>query len=154
MGAFAFSRLEWPGKNLVFAVLMTSLMLPYTITLNPTFLTWSKLGLINTYWPLILPKWFGRGIVYIFLLRQLFLTIPKELDEAATIDGANPLQILWHIIIPLSRPTLITVGIFSILSEWNDFLGSLIYLNDSRKFTIALGLSEFTGLSILLNGIY
>ena len=121
MGAFAFARLKWPGKNLVFAVLMTTLMLPYAITLIPTFLIWSKLGLINTYWPLILPKWFGGGIFYIFLLRQFFLTIPKELDEAATIDGANPLQILWHIIIPLSRPALVTVGIFSTLTEWNDF---------------------------------
>ena len=146
MAAFAFARLKWPGKNFVFAVLMTTLMLPYAVTLIPTFLIWAKLGLINTYWPLILPKWFGGGIFYIFLLRQFFLTIPKELDEAATIDGANPLQILWHIIIPLSRPALITVGIFSALAEWNDFLGPLIYLNDSRKFTIALGLAEFTGL--------
>jgi len=146
MAAFAFARLKWTGKNFVFAVLMTTLMLPYAVTLIPTFLIWAKLGLINTYWPLILPKWFGGGIFYIFLLRQFFLTIPKELDEAATIDGANPLQILWHIIIPLSRPALITVGIFSTLAEWNDFLGPLIYLNDSRKFTIALGLAEFTGL--------
>ena len=146
MAAFAFARLKWPGKNFVFAVLMTTLMLPYAVTLIPTFLIWAKLGLINTYWPLILPKWFGGGIFYIFLLRQFFLPIPKELDEAATIDGANPLQILWHIIIPLSRPALITVGIFSALAEWNDFLGPLIYLNDSRKFTIALGLAEFTGL--------
>ena len=146
MAAFAFARLKWPGENFVFAVLMTTLMLPYAVTLIPTFLIWAKLGLINTYWPLILPKWFGGGIFYIFLLRQFFLTIPKELDEAATIDGANPLQILWHIIIPLSRPALITVGIFSALAEWNDFLGPLIYLNDSRKFTIALGLAEFTGL--------
>ena len=146
MAAFAFARLKWPGKNFVFAVLMTTLMLPYAVTLIPTFLIWAKLGLINTYWPLILPKWFGGGIFYIFLLRQFFLTIPTELEEAATIDGANPLQIFWHIIIPLSRPALITVGIFSALAEWNDFLGPLIYLNDSRKFTIALGLAEFTGL--------
>ena len=146
MAAFAFARLKWPGRNFVFAVLMTTLMLPYAVTLIPTFLIWAKLGLINTYWPLILPKWFGGGIFYIFLLRQFFLTIPTELEEAATIDGANPLQIFWHIIIPLSRPALITVGIFSALAEWNDFLGPLIYLNDSRKFTIALGLAEFTGL--------
>ena len=96
MAAFAFARLKWPGKNFVFAVLMTTLMLPYAVTLIPTFLIWAKLGLINTYWPLILPKWFGGGIFYIFLLRQFFLTIPKELDEAATIDWANHFQILWH----------------------------------------------------------
>ena len=107
---------------------------------------WAELGLINTYWPLVLPDWFGGSIFYIFLLRQFFLTLPRELDEAAIIDGANPLQVLRHVVVPLSRPALITVGIFSSLFEWNDFLGPLIYLNDSRRFTLALGLAEFTGI--------
>ena len=145
MGAYAFSRLRWPYRNFVFAVLMTTLMLPYAVTLIPTFLIWAKLGLVNTYWPLIIPKWFG-AIFYIFLLRQFFLTIPKELDEAATIDGATPLQILWHIILPLSKPALITVAIFAALAEWNDFLGPLIYLNKEEDFTLAIGLAQFTGL--------
>ena len=145
MGAYAFSRLNWPYRDFVFAVLMTTLMLPYAVTLIPTFLIWAKLGLVNTFWPLIIPKWFG-AIFYIFLLRQFFLTIPKELDEAAKIDGANPLQILWHVILPLSRPALITVAIFAALAEWNDFLGPLIYLNNDEDYTLAIGLAQFTGL--------
>ena len=145
MGAYAFSRLNWPYRDFIFAVLMTTLMLPYAVTLIPTFLIWAKLGLVNTFWPLIIPKWFG-AIFYIFLLRQFFLTIPKELDEAAKIDGANPLQILWHVILPLSRPALITVAIFAALAEWNDFLGPLIYLNNDEDYTLAIGLAQFTGL--------
>ena len=133
MAAYAFSRLNWPFRDLIFAVLMTTLMLPYAVTLIPTFLIWAKLGLVNTYWPLIIPKWFG-AIFYIFLLRQFFLTIPKELDDAAKLDGANPLQILWYILLPLSRPALITVAIFAALAEWNDFLGPLIYLNQDEYF--------------------
>jgi multiple sugar transport system permease protein len=90
--------------------------------------------------------WFGGNIFYIFLLRQFFQALPRELDEAAIIDGANPLQVLWHVILPLSRPVLITVAIFSALGAWNDFLGPLIYLNDERKYTLAIGLASFTGL--------
>ena len=146
LAAFGFSRLQWPGRDWVFGVLLSALMLPYAVTLIPTFLLWARIGLINTYWPLVLPDWFGGTIFYVFLLRQFFLTLPRELDEAAIIDGANPLQVLRHVVVPLSRPALITVGIFSALFEWNDFLGPLIYLNDSRQFTLALGLAEFTGL--------
>ncbi|GAC1353446.1 MAG: carbohydrate ABC transporter permease [Herpetosiphon sp.] len=146
LAAYGFSRLRWPGRDLVFGILMTTLMLPYAVTLIPTFLLWSRLGLVNTFWPLTVPAWFGGQVLYIFLLRQFFRTIPRELDEAAIIDGAHPLQVLRYIIVPLSRPALITVGIFSALSTWNDFLNPLIYLNDSRKFTLALGLYEFTGL--------
>jgi multiple sugar transport system permease protein len=146
VSAFGFARLQWPGRDWVFGVLLSALMLPYAVTLIPTFLLWARIGLINTYWPLILPDWFGGSIFYVFLLRQFFLTLPRELDEAAIIDGANPAQVLLHVVIPLSRPALITVGIFSALFEWNDFLGPLIYLNDSRQFTLSLGLAEFTGL--------
>lgn len=146
LSAYSFSRLRWPGRDTVFAVLLSTLMLPYTVTLIPTFLLWANLRMVNTYVPLILPAWFGGGIFYIFLLRQFFRSIPTELDEAALMDGANPLQILWHIIAPLSRPALITVAIFSGLGVWNDFLGPLIYLNSSDNYTLALGLSEFTGM--------
>ena len=144
LAAYGFSRLQWPGRDWLFGILLSALMLPYAVTLIPTFLLWAELGLINTYWPLILPDWFGGSIFYIFLLRQFFLTLPRELDEAAIIDGANPLQVLHYVIVPLCRPALITVAIFSSLFEWNDFLGPLIYLNDSRRFTLALGLAEFT----------
>jgi multiple sugar transport system permease protein len=146
LAAYGFTRLRWPGRDLVFGVLITTLMLPYAVTLVPTFLLWSELGLVNTFFPLTVPAWFGGNIFYIFLLRQFFRTIPRELDEAAILDGAHPLRVLWDIILPLSRPALITVAIFSGLNVWNDFLGPLIYLNDSRKFTLALGLAEFTGL--------
>ena len=146
LAAYGFSRLRWPGRDLVFGILMTTLMLPYAVTLIPTFLIWSRLGLINTFWPLIVPSWFGGHVFYIFLLRQFFRGIPRDLDEAALIDGANPLQILWDIILPLSRPALVSVVIFSSLFTWNDFLQPLIYLNDDRKFTLALGLAQFRGL--------
>ncbi len=144
--AFSFSRLRWPGRDLVFGILLMTLMLPYVVTLIPTFLLWSKLRLVNTFVPLILPSWFGGSIFFIFLLRQFFLGLPIELDEAAIIDGANPLHIIWHIVVPLSRPVLITVAIFSGLNVWNDFLGPLIYLNDSDHYTLALGLAEFSGM--------
>jgi len=146
LAAYGFSRLRWPGRDWVFGLLMTTLMLPYAVTLIPTFLLWSELGLINTYWPLTAPAWFGGGAFNIFLLRQFFRTIPLDLDEAAVIDGANPLRILWDIVLPLSRPALIAVVIFSALATWNDFLNPLIYINDSDKFTLALGLAQFKGL--------
>lgn len=146
LAAFGFSRIEWPGRDLVFNVLLATLMLPFVTTLLPTFLWWSRLGLTNTPWPLIVPHWFGADVFYIFLLRQFFRTIPRELDDAAILDGANPLQVLWHVVVPLSKPALITVAILSGLASWNDFLDPLIYLQDSSQFTLALGLSEFTGL--------
>jgi len=146
VSAFGFARLRWPGRDIVFGAMMTTMMLPYAVTLIPTFIIWSKLGFTNTIVPLTLPAWFGGGMFNIFLLRQFFRGIPRDLDEAAMLDGANPLRILWDIIIPLSRPALITVGIFSFLGTWNDFLNPLIYLTDSNKFTLAIGLSQFKGL--------
>ena len=144
--AYSFSRINWPGRNIVFSVLLTALMLPYAVTLIPTFIGWQKLGAINTYIPLILPAWFGGGIFNIFLLRQFFMTIPRELDEAAHIDGASQLTIYSKIIIPLSKPALIVVGLFSFLGVWNDFLGPLVYLNSEVKYTLSLGLMQFQGM--------
>jgi multiple sugar transport system permease protein len=146
LAAYSFSRLTWPGRDLVFGLLLLTFMLPFVATLIPAFLLWTSLHLVNTDWPLVLPHWFGSDVFFIFLLRQFFLTIPRELDEAAILDGANPLQVLWHVILPLSRPALATVAILSGLAAWNDFLDPLVYLNDSDKYTLALGLSEFTGL--------
>jgi multiple sugar transport system permease protein len=146
LAAYSFSRLTWPGRDLVFGLLLLTFMLPFVATLIPAFLLWTSLHLVNTNWPLVLPHWFGADVFFIFLLRQFFLTIPRELDEAAILDGANPLQVLWHVILPLSRPALATVAILSGLAAWNDFLDPLVYLNDSDKYTLALGLSEFTGL--------
>jgi multiple sugar transport system permease protein len=143
--AYGFSRIPWRGREVVFGVLLSTLMLPYVVTLIPTFFMWSKLGFVDTYVPLVLPSWFGGGIFNIFLLRQFFRTLPQDYDEAATLDGANHFQILWHIIVPLSRPALITIAILSFLYHWNDFLGPLIYLSTPEKFTLALGLSHFQG---------
>lgn len=146
LAAYGFSRLTWPGRDMVFGVLLSTLMLPYIITLLPTFLAWSKVGMIDTYVPLIVPSWLGVHVFYIFLLRQFFKNLPGELDEAATIDGANPLQVFWYIILPVSRPALLVVAILSGLNVWNDFLDPLVYINSSDNYTLALGLSQFTGL--------
>lgn len=144
--AFSFARLRWRGRDVVFGILLTSLMMPFIVTLIPTFILWQKLGLLGTYAPLFVPAWFGGGAFNIFLLRQFFLTIPREFDEAAYLDGATPLQVLTRIILPLSRPALIVVAIFSFIAVWNDFLGPLIYLSDDSKFTLALGLASFKGI--------
>ena len=144
MAAYAFARLRHPHANLIFGALMTTMMIPYVVTLIPTFMIWVKMGLVDTFLPLIVPKFFAP-IFFVFLLRQFFLSIPKELDEAAVIDGANPIQILWHVILPLSKPALITVAIFAGLGEWNDFLGPLIYLEGEEMYTLAIGLAQFTG---------
>lgn len=110
LSAFSFARMRWPGKNIVFGLILSSMMLPYVVTLIPTFLGWSKIGAIDTFWPLIVPAWFGGGAFNIFLLRQFYATIPKELDEAAKIDGASYFRIYWQIILPLTKPALIVVG--------------------------------------------
>ena len=146
LAAYGFARLTWPGRDLLFYILLLTFMLPFDATLIPTFLLWTGLHLVNTDWPLVLPHWFGSDVFFIFLMRQFFRTIPRELDEAAILDGANPLQVLWHVIVPLSRPALATIAILSGLAAWNDFLDPLVYLNQSDKFTLALGLREFTGL--------
>ena len=146
LAAFSFSRLRWSGRDVVFGILLTGLMLPYAATLIPTFILWQKLGAINTYLPLTVPAWFGGGAFNVFLLRQFFLTIPRDLDEAAYLDGATPLQVLWQIVLPLSRPALIVVAVFTFIAVWNDFLAPLIYLTDDDKFTLALGLATFKGM--------
>jgi multiple sugar transport system permease protein len=140
--AYGFARLRAPGKNALFLLLLATMMLPYPVTMVPVFVIFSKLGWINTFRPLIVPTFLGVPF-YIFLLRQFFMTIPRELEDAARIDGANTLQIIWHVIVPLSKPALAAVAIFTFQSTWNDFLGPLIYLNDQSRYTISLGLSFF-----------
>ncbi len=146
MAAYSFSRIKWKMRNNVFFMILSSMMLPYAVTLIPIFIGWQKLGLVNTPYPLIIPAWFGGGAFNIFLLRQFFLSIPREMDEAAYVDGAGKLRIFFQILIPLTKPALFVVGIFTFLNTWNDFLGPLIYLNDERKFTLALGLLQFQGM--------
>jgi len=140
--AFAFARLRAPGKNILFIILLCTLMLPSEVTLVPVYLTFRYLGWLDSFRPLIIPYWFG-GAFYIFLLRQFFTTIPTELDDAAKIDGATWFDIYWRIILPLSKPALATVGIFSFYDSWNDFRGPLIYLNSQNLLTLPLGLSHY-----------
>ncbi|MFG1732971.1 carbohydrate ABC transporter permease [Paenibacillus sp. AK002] len=146
ISAYSFARMNWRGRNLVFSLLLSSMMLPYAVTLIPTFIGWSKVGLTNSFIPLIAPAWFGGGAFNIFLLRQFYLSIPRDLDEAAYVDGAGHFKIFRSIILPLTKPALIVVGLFSFLAAWNDFLGPLVYLNDETKYTLALGLQQFKGM--------
>ncbi|MCY3020811.1 MAG: carbohydrate ABC transporter permease [Planctomycetota bacterium] len=142
--AYAFSRLRWPDRNLVFGLLLATMMLPGAVTMIPVFIMFSKLHWVDTFLPLIVPAFFGNAF-YIFLLRQFFLTIPEELLEAARLDGASEWRVFWTIILPLSKPALLTVMIFTILREWNDFMGPLIYLTSESNRTLALGLAHLRG---------
>ncbi len=141
--AFSFSRLRWKGRDILFILLLTALMVPYAVTLIPTFILWKILKSIDTYRPLIVPAWFGGGMFNIFLLRQFFLTIPYELDESAYIDGASPLRVLFQIVLPLSKPALLTVSIFTFMGVWGDVLGPVVYLNSTEKYTLAVALANF-----------
>ncbi len=150
IAAYGFARFRWTGRDFFFMVLLSTLVLPEEVVLIPKFLMFNNVPraligqtLIDTWWPLILPSWFGGGAFNVFLLRQFFMQIPHELDEAAVIDGANSWQIFWHMILPLSRPALATVAIFSFLGHWNDFIHPLIYLNTNTKFPLSLGLRYF-----------
>jgi len=141
--AYGFARMRFPGRNVLFLVMLGTMMLPLQVTIIPQFLMFRQIGWLDTLFPLIVPSWFGGGAFYIFLLRQFFLTIPKELDEAAEMDGANRLYVLLHIIVPLSKPALMAVVIFSFLASWNAFLEPLFFLNSAEKFTLPLGLRFF-----------
>lgn len=143
LAAYAFGRLEFPLKNFWFSLIIGSMIMPYAITLIPIYLGWSKLGFVNTYVPLIIPAYLGGGAFFIFLIRQFIMSLPKDLDESARIDGAGYMRILFQIIVPLIRPILAVVFIFCFLNCWNDFLGPLIYVNDPEKYTVAVGLCLF-----------
>lgn len=145
MAAYAFSRVKWKGRSACFALILTTMMLPGSVTLIPQFMIWRNLNLVDTYWPLILPSFFGGGAFNIFLLRQFFLGIPRELDEAARIDGAGPFQIFLRVILPLSKSALVVVALFTFLNNWNDFFGPIIYLNSKEHFTLAIGPLQFKG---------
>jgi ABC-type glycerol-3-phosphate transport system permease component len=142
--AYAFARLQARGRNFMFVLMLATMMIPAEVTLVPTFLLFSKIGFVNTFWPLILPAWLGYPFS-IFLLRQFFMGIPRELDDAARIEGATDLQILAKIILPLSKPALATVAIVAFVGNWNNLLAPLIYLRSNDKLTLALGLKLFNG---------
>jgi multiple sugar transport system permease protein len=144
--AYSFARLRWPGKNLFFMLVISSMMVPGAITILPTFIGWKELGFTNSMVPLTVPIWFGGGAFNVFLLRQFFMSIPRELDEAAFVDGASYFRIYWQVILPLARSALIVVGLFTFLNCWNDFMGPVIYLNEESKYTLSLGLQLFKGM--------
>ncbi|MEX1020631.1 MAG: carbohydrate ABC transporter permease [Litorilinea sp.] len=141
--AFGFTRFRFPGRDMLFFIVLSTMMLPWQVTIVPTFLLFRYLGWINTLLPLIIPSYFGGGPFYIFLLRQFFMTIPRDLDEAAKIDGANSIRVFWNIMLPLSKPALATVAIFSFIEHWNEFFSALIYLNSTHLFTVSIGLRFF-----------
>jgi multiple sugar transport system permease protein len=141
--AYAFARLRFRGRDRLFLLMLSTMMLPSIVTMIPTYLLFSQLRWINTFLPLIVPAWFGGGAFNIFLLRQFFMSVPRELDEAALLDGAGHFTIWSRIIMPLSKTALATVGVFAFIYNWRDFLAPLIYLNDPHKQTLELGLQTF-----------
>lgn len=143
---YAFARLRFRGKNLIWALCVGSMLLPAMVTLIPLYIGWTRgLGFSDSYWPLILPYFCGGGAFNIFLIRQFIMSIPRELDQAATIDGAGYFRILFNIIIPAIKPAMIVVALFIFITLWNDLLQQMIYINSSDKYTIALGLTNFRG---------
>lgn len=143
MTAYAFARFDFFGKNFWFILMLGTMMIPGTVTLIPQYLLWFKLKMINTYVPLTIGAWLGGGAFMIFLLRQFIMSIPRDLDEAALIDGANPFQILWKVLVPLMKPALTTVAILQFLGDWNDFFGPFIYLNRQTLYTASVGMRYF-----------
>jgi multiple sugar transport system permease protein len=142
--AYGLARIRWPGRNVLFAVILATLLIPFQVRLIPLFIIFRNLGWIDTFLPLIVPHFFGNAF-FIFLLRQFFMTIPQELSEAAKIDGASELEIFRRILLPLARPALATVALFEFLARWDDFLGPLIFLSSQENYTVSLGLAMFRG---------
>jgi len=144
MAAFAFARLEFRFKGFWFAMMLMTLMLPYQVTLIPQYVLFRQLGWVNTFLPLIVPKFLAADGFFIFLMVQFFRGIPKELDEAAAMDGCSAWRIYWKILMPLSMPVLATAAIFTFIWTWDDFFGPLIYLSEMKSYTVMLGLRTFT----------
>ncbi|NLY30276.1 MAG: carbohydrate ABC transporter permease, partial [Firmicutes bacterium] len=140
--AYGFSRIDWPERDALFMVLIATMMIPFAVTMIPMFIIFNRLRWINTFRPLIVPTYFAPAF-YVFLLRQFFMTIPFELSDAARIDGASEFYIYLRIILPLAKPALAVVALFQFIGSWNDFLGPLIYLRSTEKYTLALGLQQF-----------
>ncbi|SMF11715.1 carbohydrate ABC transporter membrane protein 2, CUT1 family (TC 3.A.1.1.-) [Paenibacillus barengoltzii] len=143
--AYGFARFRFPGSGLIFLVLLATMMLPFHVTLIPTFLIWQKFGLVDQFDPLVLRAWTAWGPFYIFLLRQFFMTLPRELDDAAEMDGSNFFQTFVYIMLPQVKPALLAVAIFAFRGYWNDFLGPLIYLSDMKMYTLNVGMYFFMG---------
>jgi multiple sugar transport system permease protein len=141
--AYGLARIKWRGGNALFYIILSTMMLPYQVTMVPVFVMFARIGWVDSLLPLIVPHFFGSAF-YIFLMRQFFMTIPVEMTEAARIDGCSEWDIYRRIILPLSKPALAAVGLFAFMAMWNDYLGPLIYLADERKYTLSLGLASFS----------
>ena len=144
LAAFAFARMRFRGREVLFGILLATMMLPYAVTVIPTFVIMKYLGWLNTHYPLIVPSFFGSAY-FVFLLRQSYRAIPQDLYDSAMIDGASFFRIYWGIFIPLGMPALVTVALFAFLGSWNDLFGPLIYLSSQEKMTVALGLTYLRG---------
>lgn len=142
--AYGFARIRARGRSFWFALLLATLMLPPQVTMIPVYVIWSRLGLVDSFAPLIIPHFLGNSY-FVFLLRQFFRTIPQEIEESAYLDGANTFQIYYKLIIPMSRAAIITVALLQFMALWNDFMGPLIYLQSESKQTLALGITRFQG---------
>ncbi len=139
--AYSFARIRWKGRNAVFYLVLMTMIMPFHVTMVPLFLMYSKMGWIGTFLPLIVPGFFGNAF-FIFLIRQFFIGIPFEISEAAKVDGASELRIYSQIILPLSKPVLVTVMIFTFMNCWNDFIGPLLFLTDNSKYTLSIGVQQ------------
>jgi ABC-type glycerol-3-phosphate transport system permease component len=144
LGGWGFSRPWFPGQRILFLLVLSVLMIPGQVTMIPLYLIFTSAGWIDTYLPLIVPHFFGSAF-YVFMVRQFFLTLPPELDEAARIDGCGQLRIFWSIAIPLVKPAVVTVAVFTFVAVWNEFFTPLLYLNSPDKYTLPLGLTAFRG---------
>ncbi len=141
--AYGFARFRFPFRNTLFVLLLSTMMLPGILTLIPKFLMWREVDRIDTFAPMTVAAWFVWGPSFVFLLRQFFLSIPREIEEAAIIDGANVFQVFWQIMLPLVRPALLAIGVLSFQANWNNFEGPLIYLSTLEKYPMVLGLQFF-----------
>ncbi|KRE71443.1 carbohydrate ABC transporter permease [Paenibacillus sp. Soil750] len=145
LAGFAFAKIHFPFKNVCFLILLSGMMIPNEVTIIPNFIWFSKLGLVNNHFPLIIPPMLGAGGIFgVFLLRQFYITIPKDLDEAAEIDGSTPWQTFWRIMVPMATPAFATLSIFTFLHSWEDFLDPLIYISSSKLFTLPIAMKLFT----------
>lgn len=140
--AYGFSRVQWPGRDMIFYVVIATVFIPFPVLIVALFDIFAKLGWVNTFLPLIVPAFFGNAF-WIFLMRQFLMQIPQEISDAAKLDGANELQVAYQIVLPLAKPAIAVVAIFAAISAWNDFLGPLLYLQDESKYTLSVGLTFF-----------
>ncbi|MER6003355.1 carbohydrate ABC transporter permease [Nonomuraea angiospora] len=143
LAAYGFARLKFTGRKLFFTLMLGTMMLPGHVLLVPQYIVFAKLGWLNTYYPLLVPNFLATNAFYIFLMVQFMRALPKELDDAARIDGCGPFRTFWKVIMPLCMPAFATTAIFTFISVWNEFFGPLIYLTDSELYTVPLALRQF-----------